>query len=258
MSWIYEALAEAEQGRAGKKDAWDVIPLDTAPPISGVSTHVNGPQTLSNQQEMVAKYQKLWSTLQAMPRVQRSKGIVVCSSIQREGTSTVAAELAIVCALHNGTKTLLIDAHLRNPDVYRRFRTNRKPGLTNVLAEESPFPEKEIVEASPPGLFLLPAGDIPLDPLTTFESERFKALLQQLGQAYDYVILDCGPVHSCPETLILAEQTGGVVLVVRAQRTRIEVVKAARDQLMSKSAPICGVVLNQRRYYIPRFIYRLL
>jgi capsular exopolysaccharide synthesis family protein len=265
MSRIYAALEEAEQERAGQKTAWDVIPMGMAAPPMGtaappleVHANRNGPRPSTKQQELVAKYQNLWSTLQALPRAKRSQGIVVCSSVQREGTTTVAAELAIVCALHGSSKTLLVDANLRNPGVHRRFRTDRKPGLANVLAEGRAFPEEEIVASSPPGLFLLPAGDVPLDPLTAFESKEFKTLLQQLGEVYDHVILDCGPVHSCPETLNLAEQAGGVVLVVRAEHTRIEVVKAARDKLKHRSAAICGVVLNQRKYYIPRFIYRLL
>lgn len=170
----------------------------------------------------------------------------------------MAADLASICALHNGSKVLLIDAALRHPDVHRRFRITRQPGLANMLEEGWPLSEKEISQSPVPGLFLLPAGDSHLDPMTAFESERCKTMLRYWGEAYDYVILDSGPVHSCPETLALAEQASGVVLVVRAERTRVEVVQAARDQLLSRGAYLCGVVLNRRKYYIPEFIYRQL
>jgi capsular exopolysaccharide synthesis family protein len=258
MSRIYETLEEAEKGRERNNEAWRVtgnfaMPVDPEPEAYGTE-----PKISKDQQALVTEYQTLRGTLQSMARGRRSQGIVVCSSVQREGTSKVAAELAIVCALHNGSRILLVDAHLRSPDVHRRFRINQSPGLMNVLAEDRPLPEKEIIESPIPGLFLLPAGDAGLDPIAAFEAEGFKAMLRHLGQAYDLVILDSGPVHTCPETLALAEQAGGVVLVVRAERTRIDVVKAARDRLLGRNAQICGVVLNNRKYYIPEFIYRQL
>jgi Mrp family chromosome partitioning ATPase len=46
------------------------------------------------------------------------------------------------------------------------------------------------------------------------------------------------------------------LIVVEAESTRAAVAQNLRDQLMEIGAPIAGVVLNRRRFHIPRFIYR--
>jgi capsular exopolysaccharide synthesis family protein len=260
MSWIYEVLEEAErqrqrQGKRLEVSLDPVIPRQPEIVLRGTEPAIL-PQL--DQDREITEYQKLRTAMQTIPGSRRSQGIVVCSSTRREGASKVAADLAIVCTLQNATRVLLVDANLRHPDVHRRFHIKRDPGLTNILAEGRLLPEQEICPSAIPKLFLLPAGDAPLDPTTAFESSAFKTILCHVGEAYDYVILDSGPVHSCPETLTLAEQAGAVVLVVRAEWTRIEVVQAARDRLHSRGAHLCGAVLNQRKYYIPNLIYRLL
>ena len=255
---VYKALEKAEREREtqGSEGLWNAVTPEQRDVASqGQETAVLGDLEKNRK---LAEYQRLRGALQSIPEARRGRGIVVCSSVQGEGASTVAADLARICALHNGAKVLLVDAAIRHPNVHRRFRITRQPGLVNVLEEGRPLSEKEISQSRIPGLFLLPAGDSRLDPTTAFESERCRIMLCHLGEAYDYVILDSGPVHSCPETLALAEQASGVVLVVRAERTRVEVVQAARDQLLNRGAHLCGVVLNRRKYYIPGFIYRRL
>ena len=64
------------------------------------------------------------------------------------------------------------------------------------------------------------------------------------------------PDRLAPETAIFASSTDGVVLVVRANRTRREVVQKAIDVLNKARCRLLGVVLNDRRYPIPGFIYR--
>jgi Mrp family chromosome partitioning ATPase len=47
----------------------------------------------------------------------------------------------------------------------------------------------------------------------------------------------------------------GAILVVEAKYTRWPVMQNCKDRLVSSGANILGVVLNQRRYYIPSFLY---
>ena len=47
-----------------------------------------------------------------------------------------------------------------------------------------------------------------------------------------------------------------VVLVVEAEATRIPVVEALRDKMLSHGANVVGVVFNKRRFYIPKRIYK--
>ena len=56
----------------------------------------------------------------------------------------------------------------------------------------------------------------------------------------------------------LADNGDGVVLVVRAEKTRWEVAQSARERLENGKSNILGVVLNDRKLHIPGWIYRRL
>jgi len=49
-----------------------------------------------------------------------------------------------------------------------------------------------------------------------------------------------------------------VVLVVRAEETRLEVAQAAVQRLRQANAKLLGSVFNARRFYMPNWLYRLL
>ena len=73
--------------------------------------------------------------LQALP----SKVIGVTSVLPDEGKSTVAANFAGLLAA-NGSKTLLIDADLRNPGLSRMLATPPENGIVEALVGEVPWP----------------------------------------------------------------------------------------------------------------------
>jgi Mrp family chromosome partitioning ATPase len=50
----------------------------------------------------------------------------------------------------------------------------------------------------------------------------------------------------------------GVVMVVKAEGVRGEIVMRMKDLLLEINARILGAVLNKRRFYIPGWLYRRL
>lgn len=81
------------------------------------------------------------------------------------------------------------------------------------------------------------------------------ACWKRLGENSDLIILDTPPLLSSPLAQALAPTVDGVVLVVEAERTRAPVVEACRDALNAAGANLLGVVLNKRRYHVPKALY---
>ena len=54
----------------------------------------------------------------------------------------------------------------------------------------------------------------------------------------------------------LAAQTDGTILVVRAARTKREVVQRALETMGKFQGRVLGAILNRQQYVIPEFIYR--
>jgi len=71
-------------------------------------------------------------------------------------------------------------------------------------------------------------------------------------------VVDTPPPSRSFDGIILCGAMDAVLLVVAAESTRVPVVEELRDTLLSQGANLAGVVLNRRRLYIPRVIYRIL
>lgn len=172
-----------------------------------------------------------------------SRLLLVTSTSPSEGKSMTAANLGVVLA-QAGSRVLLVDCDLRRPSLHKVFGTGNGSGLTNVVVKgEDPSPY--IRETGVPGLKLLPSGPLPPNPAEIVGSERMKGLWPRLLGEFDYVLVDSPPVLAVTDSVLLAGQVHGVILVVWAGATRVDVVKEAKERLERANARILGVVLNK-------------
>jgi Mrp family chromosome partitioning ATPase len=95
-----------------------------------------------------------------------------------------------------------------------------------------------------PGLRLLASGALPPQPYVLLGGARTAALLDELVQVADVVVLDSPPL-AVADAARLAAQVDGVLLVVRPGATDAEALLAAADQLERAGARMLGAVLNR-------------
>jgi capsular exopolysaccharide synthesis family protein len=115
--------------------------------------------------------------------------------------------------------------------------------------EEIPFLQKSIQEAiqetKTENLYVLSSGPRPPKPAELLESNRMSFLLEHLKRRFDVVVLDTPPLLPASDALLLAPQTDGVVLMIRAGQINRELIKKAVDQIRHTQANLIGVVLNE-------------
>src|SRR5262245_50815493 len=110
------------------------------------------------------------------------KVIHVTSSRPGEGKTTIAISLAISAALA-GHKVALVDADLRHPSLSRFFKLEQEQGLVDLLIGGTTF-EKVLRFQNDLKLMVIPAGSKTLNPPDVLGSERMKALISHLGEAF--------------------------------------------------------------------------
>jgi non-specific protein-tyrosine kinase len=71
------------------------------------------------------------------------------------------------------------------------------------------------------------------------------ALVEQLAQQFDMVLLDMPSLLAVTDAAVLAPIVDGVVLVVARAQSRQKSVRAARQQLADVRASSVGVVVNR-------------
>jgi Mrp family chromosome partitioning ATPase len=69
-------------------------------------------------------------------------------------------------------------------------------------------------------------------------------LLGDLQTRAEYVIIDTPPVLAVTDSALLAGSVRGVLLVIRANVTRLEAARRALEQLSTVQARVVGVVMN--------------
>lgn len=169
----------------------------------------------------------------------------VTSPVKRDGKTTVAVNLAAVLALDYEEKVLLIDGDLRAPGVHRYFNINPSPGLADYLSSSSSRGIKSYVqETFLSSLKILPAGK-PSDLASELlAKEKMKHVLEEIWSEFPghQIIIDCPPVLSTPDPLVLARQVDGVLVVVRAGKTPRDFLMKTLQSL--NSSKVMGIVLN--------------
>jgi Mrp family chromosome partitioning ATPase len=102
-----------------------------------------------------------------------------------------------------------------------------------------------IIKTQVDNLFLLPSGPRPPKPAELLDSERMSFLLSYLNRRFDILVIDSPPVLLASDALLIAPQTDGVLLIVKAGLMRREAIRKSVAQLRTANANLIGVALNQ-------------
>lgn len=171
--------------------------------------------------------------------------LLITSSGPDEGKSTTLANLAITIAQAE-QHVIVVDCDLRRPTLHTLFHLPNDTGLTNAIIDpdEAPLPLQETPVA---GLQLLASGALPPRPADLLGSRRMVTLIERLRNAADMVLFDTPPVTAVTDAAVLARRMDGVLLVLKAGRTRRDRAREAHHLLEKVKANIIGVVLNNAR-----------
>jgi tyrosine-protein kinase Etk/Wzc len=96
-------------------------------------------------------------------------------------------------------------------------------------------------------LTLLPAGRIPPNPAELLSSGRFEALVKQVSERFDLVIVDTPPILAVTDAMLVARFAGVSFLVLRAGMHKHREVGAAVKEFALNGIKLHGTVLNDVR-----------
>lgn len=168
----------------------------------------------------------------AQPR-RKPTTILISSSVQGEGKTTVAASLAVYAA-QLGKRVLLIDFDSRHPSIMRILRSLPQAPVSDL--QDRPL-EELIQHVADLHLDYLAVSHGKADPLVPFIGEHMQHVLRQLGNSYDCVFIDGPPLLGITETRLLAGLVDSVIFVVKWGDTRRDVVQNAGEVLRNVRRP---------------------
>jgi capsular exopolysaccharide synthesis family protein len=212
---------------------------------------------LTDQGGMAAeKFRVLGLKLRHLREKRKLKRIVITSSIPEEGKSLIAANLALNQSRSKVLSTVLIDGDLRRPELASRFGFHRNlPGLSEVLRGERQLSEV-VYKLEGSGLWFLPAGMTPENPLEVMQSGRLQQMLEQLDASFDWVIIDTPPVRPLADTPLWMKLADGVLLVTRegvCEKKQLERALEVIDPATMLGVVVNSCSTNEQKYYYARY-----
>lgn len=174
------------------------------------------------------------------------KTILVTSSRALEGKTTTCVNLAGSFALAS-FKTLILDGDLRKPRVHSVFNEKRAPGFTDYFFGQVTY-DQIVRKTSINNLYYVSAGTIPPNPSEILGSSQMESFLEKLKNEFDYIIIDSAPLIAVTDSEVLAQYVDGIILVVSANNTEIDLMEQSIELLRKDNLAFLGVVLNNFQY----------
>ena len=165
------------------------------------------------------KFRFLAVRLRQLQQVRPLKKVLITSTISEEGKTLISANLACTLARRKQQKTLLIEGDLRRPGLSRQFGLGMIPGMCEYLQGSADL-MMSVYRLDALGLWLLPAGRTPQNPLELMQAGKLSSVMDQLSSWFDWIVIDSPPVLPLGDTSVLARLADGIFLITRQGTTQ--------------------------------------
>jgi Mrp family chromosome partitioning ATPase len=204
-------------------------------------------------------FQDLYTRMLGQIQVDSHNVVGVTSSVDGEGKTTVAINLAITLANDHGLvdsgkrsgEILIVDCNPGTVGTSQGLMVESIPGLIHYLRGKYPV-DGIVKQVFLPRLWVMPVGSSPFDFSPLIRTSTMKDLIATLRERFEVIILDLPSILAATDTLVLAGLADQLLLVVRSGVTPSAVLGQALQQLNQDK--LVGMVLNDYRRPLPRWL----
>ncbi len=185
--------------------------------------------------------------------------LMVASWRSGDGRTRTAVNMAMSGAQSSRT-VLLVDADLSEPNIAGLLGLDVSAGLQGILAGTASFSDV-VQNVGSNGLHVVAGGGGvgvsvargSVTPGTSssatghplLASAAMSRFLATARERYDLVVIDTPPLNASSDSLALAAQVDGIVVVADARRTRQRMLTASLTRLAMAGGSVVGIVLNR-------------
>ncbi len=195
------------------------------------------------RQAAAEAYRTLRTNLQFLARSADVRVVLVTSPGLGEGTTTTVANLVVTLA-QTGKRVMAVSCDLRRPRLHSFFGLGNAVGLTTILSGGASVEDAAQRVAGVTGLRVIASGPVQSNPAEMLASEKMGALVAQLRNVADFVVIDTPPLIPVSDALVLVPWSDGVLVVADATSTTWTAALEGREQLEQVEGKVVGSVLN--------------
>ncbi|MEO5378834.1 MAG: CpsD/CapB family tyrosine-protein kinase [Magnetococcus sp. DMHC-6] len=184
--------------------------------------------------------------------------ILVTSGVRGEGKTLGSIGLGYALGSLANHRVLLVDGSIGKPGLDGLFQLDPAPGLTDYILSDEFSCEAVIHKTSLKNVDVLCSGTQIAHSMDVFTSPHFGEKLSALAKAYRFLIFDTPAFLTCSDVSIAVSKFDGVLLVLACEQTKTEVTQLVLEKIDKVGGRVLGVILNRRKYYIPKFLYKII
>ncbi len=228
--------------------------LGVVPRIKKMDSNSKAQAVASNVDRHVTEtFRSIHSALRLNDESKNAKIIVTTSTVPGEGKSFVSSNLSLTFANH-GEKTLLVDGDLRLPNVAKSLQLQNDYGLLDHV-EKGVSLDEVIQREVYPNLDVLPSGGKSKNPTQVLNSANFEAMLADLRDRYDRIVIDSPPLAAVSDALNLLPLVDGVVYVIKFNTVKRKSAVVNVRRLWESKTPVFGAILNNITSSLSSYYY---
>lgn len=168
--------------------------------------------------------------------------VSIHSTTPGEGKSFISTNLATILAM-NDKKVVLIGADLRKPRLHKIFSFDNEKGLCTYLIGYDNL-DQILKPTQIANLSLIPSGPIPPNPAELLGHKQMKALLEELRQKFDYIIIDNAPIGLVTDGLIMGQLSDLNVFILRYGISHKNQIRVINEVAAKQQIDHCALVVN--------------
>jgi len=203
--------------------------------------------------EFTESYRSLRTNLPSKKEDGTANIIVVTSTVESEGKTTLVSNLASVFQMAK-YNSIILDLDLRKPTLHKYFDLNNEKGMSTYLSGKDTI-QDIIFSTKYPNLHIITSGPIPTNPSELILSHKLNTLLDILKTHYDYIFIDSAPVGLVSDTIHLMKFADMNIIIFKENYAKVSFVDAIDDILKKNKIENVGVVLNQSKSKNKSYIY---
>ncbi|NOW97030.1 tyrosine-protein kinase [Mucilaginibacter sp. SG564] len=173
----------------------------------------------SSRSVISEQFRSLRTNLQFLLASNKPNVIIITSSMSGEGKSFISLNLGLSLALM-GKKVLFMELDLRKPKLSSSVGMDNQLGFTNYIIGE----QTDVSSIIKPlwmheNCYLISSGPIPPNPSELLLNEKVDAMMTELKEQFDYIIMDTAPIGLVSDALIVEKYADSVMYIVRQNYT---------------------------------------
>lgn len=168
--------------------------------------------------------------------------IMVSGPAPEVGKSFISTNLATILA-QSQKRVLIIDADLRRGYLHKYFNQQAQLGLADYLNGQTDL--SQVIKATEvSGLDVIARGKSPANPSELLSTTQFAAMLSQLSEQYDHILIDTPPILAVTDGIIISQHAGVNLVIARYAKTQMKELELTINRFEQAGVKVNGIILN--------------